>query len=155
MIAATGGRDRLARLPQVCSAIYAVSSRLIPSGRLIWRIVAPDRPLTRKFRLGPERLGIGRQATYANGNCRPTPDLDGSPNRSSNRGKADAQAIKLEGHPAGHEAERTYEQRPFNGMRAERRYSLIGVDATSDRKTTESVERNIPQSILLSADSLI
>jgi hypothetical protein len=39
-------------------------------------------------------------------------------------------------------------------MRAERRYSLIGLIATSDRNTGEALERTIPQSALLRMDEV-
>jgi hypothetical protein len=54
--------------------------------------------------------------------------------------------------------ERPYEQPesgPLNGLRREHRYSLIELIATNDRKTAAAVERTIPQSILLPANSLI
>jgi len=38
------------------------------------------------------KAGIGRESPDANGKVRPTPDLDGSPNRPFNRGKADLRA---------------------------------------------------------------
>jgi hypothetical protein len=54
--------------------------------------------------------------------------------------------------------ERTYERPesgPSNGLRRERGYSLLGLIATSDRKTAGALERTISQPIPLRTDEAI